>query len=62
MSERAVNHQANGLKAPAGAATPWLCVAGAKGGVGKTMLSSNLALLLARAGYRTLLVLSLIHI
>ena len=56
MSERSVNHQANGLKAPAGAATPWLCVAGAKGGVGKTMLSSNLALLLARAGYRTLLV------
>lgn len=56
MSERRPNHQAEGLEGPPGAAAPWLCVAGAKGGVGKTMLASNLALLLARAGYRALLV------
>jgi len=51
-----VPHQATGLNNVATKTTPWLCVAGAKGGVGKTMLASNLALLLARAGYRTLLV------
>ena len=51
--------QARGLllpRPPAAAATPWLAIAGAKGGVGKTMLATNLALLLARAGHRTLLV------
>jgi flagellar biosynthesis protein FlhG len=36
--------------------TPWLVLAGAKGGVGKTTLAVNLALLLARAGHRVLLV------
>jgi flagellar biosynthesis protein FlhG len=50
------HHQAEGLTTMPRRQTPWLCVAGAKGGVGKTMLASNLALLLARAGYRTLLV------
>jgi flagellar biosynthesis protein FlhG len=35
---------------------PILAIAGAKGGVGKTMLATNLALLFARAGHRTLLV------
>ena len=49
-------HQANGLTNLSTKATPWLCIAGAKGGVGKTMLASNISLLLARAGYRTLLV------
>ncbi|MCK5942575.1 MAG: AAA family ATPase [Planctomycetes bacterium] len=49
-----VRHQADGLENAR--PTPWLCIAGAKGGVGKTTLSTNLALLLARAGYRTLLV------
>ncbi len=39
----------------AAATTPWVCIAGAKGGVGKTTIAVNLALLLARAGYRTLL-------
>lgn len=34
---------------------PWVAVAGAKGGVGKTVLAVNLALLLARAGQRVLL-------
>jgi flagellar biosynthesis protein FlhG len=49
-------HQARGLQIPRPPRTPWLAVAGAKGGVGKTMLATNLALLLARAGHRTLLV------
>lgn len=48
--------QAHGLRLPRPQATPWLAIAGAKGGVGKTMLATNLALLLARAGHRTLLV------
>ena len=56
MSDRPPTNQADGLTAIPRKRTPWLCVAGAKGGVGKTMLASNLALLLARAGYRTLLV------
>jgi flagellar biosynthesis protein FlhG len=50
------DHQANGLVTIPTQNTPWLCIAGAKGGVGKTVLASNLSLLLARAGYRTLLV------
>lgn len=49
-------HQATALAARAAAPAPWLAIAGAKGGVGKTMLATNLALLLARAGYRPLLV------
>ncbi len=35
---------------------PLLAVAGGKGGVGKTLLAVNLAILAQRAGYRTLLV------
>lgn len=49
-------HQASALLIPRPVRTPWLAVAGAKGGVGKTMLATNLAVLLARAGHRTLLV------
>ncbi|HEX6812193.1 MAG TPA: AAA family ATPase [Planctomycetota bacterium] len=48
--------QAKGLLLPRPAVTPWIAVAGAKGGVGKTTLAVNLAILLCRAGYRTLLV------
>jgi flagellar biosynthesis protein FlhG len=63
-----VPHQANGLQIPRPELprpelprpeprrAPWLAVAGSKGGVGKTMLATNLALLLRRAGHRTLLV------
>ena len=47
---------AKALLLPRPTATPWLAVAGAKGGVGKTTLAVNLAILLCRAGYRTLLV------
>lgn len=49
-------HQAQALQIPRPAPAAVLAVAGAKGGVGKTMLATNLALLLARAGHRTLLV------
>ena len=35
---------------------PMIAVSGGKGGVGKTVIAVNLALLAARAGYRTLLV------
>lgn len=35
---------------------PWLAVTGGKGGVGKTVVAVNLAILAAKAGYRTLLV------
>jgi len=35
---------------------PWIAVAGGKGGVGKTLIAVNLAILSARAGYKTLLV------
>ncbi len=51
----ATDTQAAGLLA-APALAPLVAVAGAKGGVGKTMLATNLALLCARAGHRTLLV------
>lgn len=52
----ATDGQAKGLVRPRLRHTPWLAVAGAKGGVGKTTLAVNLAILLARAGHRTLLV------
>ncbi len=48
--------QAKGLATARAPRTPWVAVAGAKGGVGKTTLAVNLAILLARAGHRTLLV------
>ncbi|HLQ37340.1 MAG TPA: P-loop NTPase [Planctomycetota bacterium] len=50
--------QARGLRAmqKRTAPAPWLAVTGGKGGVGKTTLAVNLALLLQRAGRRTLLV------
>lgn len=50
------DRQASGLQIPRPPAAPWLAIAGAKGGVGKTVLATNLALLLRRAGHRTLLV------
>ncbi|MHC5065520.1 MAG: MinD/ParA family ATP-binding protein [Planctomycetota bacterium] len=34
---------------------PWITITGGKGGVGKTLISVNLAALAARAGHRTLL-------
>jgi len=52
----ALGTQAKGLVLPRPATTPWVAVAGAKGGVGKTTLAVNLAILLVKAGYRTLLV------
>jgi len=59
-----VDTQAKGLvaarppatAAPVATRTPWVAVAGAKGGVGKTTLAVNLAILFARSGRRTLLV------
>lgn len=51
-----VDTQAKGLAAARRPTTPWLAVAGGKGGVGKTTLAVNLAILLARSGHRTLLV------
>ncbi|MEM7205901.1 MAG: AAA family ATPase [Planctomycetota bacterium] len=51
-------HQARALTRPAATktpATPWLAITGGKGGVGKTVLAVNVAILAARAGYRTLL-------
>jgi len=48
------HHQAQNLvdSAPA----PWVAVSGGKGGVGKTLIAVNLAILTGRSGYRTLLV------
>lgn len=51
-----VDGQAKGLVLPRPPIAPWVAVMGAKGGVGKTTLAVNLAILLARAGHRTLLV------
>ena len=57
-------HQAQSLIQPAAPTTsredhpraPWITVTGGKGGVGKTLIAVNLAIGIARAGYRTLLV------
>jgi MinD-like ATPase involved in chromosome partitioning or flagellar assembly len=54
MSEQ-LNNLARDLILPTPPATPWIAIAGAKGGVGKTTIAVNLAILLAKAGYRTLL-------
>jgi flagellar biosynthesis protein FlhG len=50
------SHQAAQLAIPRPSPTPWLAIAGAKGGVGKTTLAVQLALHFARGGHRTLLV------
>ena len=59
-SSKKVIHQARDLEAaiirPAPRRTPWIAVSGGKGGVGKTLVAVNLAILIARAGYRALLV------
>ncbi|MCA8942681.1 MAG: AAA family ATPase [Planctomycetes bacterium] len=51
-------HQAHSLLLSASDTkpTPLIAVSGGKGGVGKTVIAVNLALLAARAGHRTLLV------
>ncbi len=46
------HHQAQSLQPQA----PWVAVCGGKGGVGKTLIAVNLAILTGRSGYRTLLV------
>ncbi len=48
--------QAAGLDRLGASPCPWIAVAGAKGGVGKTTLAVNLAILIARSGRRVLLV------
>ena len=53
-------HQARGLMTQPPptlvTAAPWLAITGGKGGVGKTTLAVNVAILAARSGRRTLLV------
>ncbi len=52
-------HQAQNLLRPKNSApthTPWITITGGKGGVGKTLIAVNLALLAAESGYRVLLV------
>ena len=60
LRDAGVRHQASGLlegsEGAGSAAPPWITVTGGKGGVGKTVLAVNLAVLAARAGYDTLLV------
>lgn len=55
-----VTHQASALERailqPRPKPSPWIAVSGGKGGVGKTLVAVNLAILIARAGYRALLV------
>ena len=57
---RRVTHPAreleNGVIRPSRKPSPWIAVSGGKGGVGKTLVAVNLAVLIARAGYRALLV------
>ncbi len=57
LTERATRqvHTARPATPIAAAAAPWLAVTGGKGGVGKTLVAVNVAILAARAGYRTLL-------
>lgn len=53
-------HQAQSLvltpKPPATVEPQWITMTGGKGGVGKTLIAVNLAILTIRAGYRTLLI------
>ena len=57
---RRVTHQARELEnrviRPSRKRSPWIAVSGGKGGVGKTLVAVNLAILMTRAGYRALLV------
>jgi flagellar biosynthesis protein FlhG len=54
---RAIHQAARLLQPPSSRApAPWLAVTGGKGGVGKTVLAANLALLAQRRGHSTLLV------
>lgn len=55
MQDLQINRQALGLTRD-DTPTPWITVTGGKGGVGKTLIAVNLAVLISRAGYRTLLV------
>ncbi|MCA8955876.1 MAG: AAA family ATPase [Planctomycetes bacterium] len=53
------DHQAASLSTtpdPEAPSTPWIAVTGGKGGVGKTVVATNLAIGIARAGHRVLLV------
>ena len=58
-----LRHQAHGLVCPTDPRTspevpapPWISVTGGKGGVGKSVIATNLAIGIRRAGYRVLLV------